>query len=45
MFGPKAYRFLAGTGMLALGIAIVAAQQPMTTGPYTAEQADAGRAA
>ena len=49
MLSPKAYRILAWTlppAMLAgLGIAIVSAQQPTAGGPYTAEQANAGRTA
>ena len=42
---PNAYRILSWTAMAALGIAVYAAQQPATTGSYTAEQANAGRAA
>jgi len=48
MLRPKGYHFLAWTGIAALGVAIVAAQQPQqqpTTGLYTAEQANGGRAA
>ena len=53
MLKPQAYRFLAGAitsaMMLALGIAVVAAQQPpqqsMRIGAYTAEQANGGRTA
>src|SRR5713226_4538659 len=45
MAGGKAYRFLALGAIAALGIAVVAAQQVTTNGPYTAAQANAGRAA
>lgn len=45
MLGRKAYRFLASAAMAAFAIALIAAQQPATTGSYTAAQADAGRAA
>jgi alcohol dehydrogenase (cytochrome c) len=45
MHGARAYRFVACGAMAAFGIAIASGQQPPRTGPYTAEQADAGRAA
>ena len=50
MLGRKAYRFAACGAMAVFGIAIVSlqlpanAQQPARTAPYTAEQANAGRA-
>jgi alcohol dehydrogenase (cytochrome c) len=45
MLGPKAYCFAACGAMVVFGIAIAAGQQPTRIGPYTAEQANAGRAA
>ena len=45
MLGPKAYRFVVCSAMAVFGIAIAAGQEPARTGPYTAEQANAGRAA
>lgn len=45
MIRPAQYRALVPAVMAALGIAIVAGQQPAATGPYTAAQAEAGRAA
>src|ERR1019366_3282249 len=45
MHGAKAYRFVVCGAMAVFGIAIASGQQPARTGPYTAEQADAGRAA
>jgi alcohol dehydrogenase (cytochrome c) len=44
MLGPKVYRFLACGAIAAFGIALAAAQQPTTPAPFTAEQANAGRA-
>src|SRR5882762_5320253 len=50
ILGRKAYRFAACGAMAVFGIAIASvqlptnAQQPSGTGPYTAEQANAGRA-
>ncbi len=44
MLGPKTYRFAACGALAVFGVAI-AAQQPARTAPYTAEQANAGRAA
>src|SRR6267143_234250 len=50
ILGRKAYRFAACGAMAVVGIAIESvqlptnAQQPSGTGPYTAEQANAGRA-
>src|SRR5882762_7943657 len=50
MLEPKAYRFTPYGAMAAIGIAIVSAQlpakaqQPARIGPFTAEQANAGRA-
>src|ERR1700738_4749205 len=41
----KAYRFLVSTAVVALLLSVAAAQQPATTGPFTAEQAAAGRTA
>jgi alcohol dehydrogenase (cytochrome c) len=43
MLGPHARRFLVTTAIVPLAIAIAAGQRPATTGPYTTEQADAGR--
>ncbi len=45
MLGPKADRFLVCAVIAVFGVASLAAQQPATTGLYTAEQAEAGRAA
>ncbi|HWW51219.1 MAG TPA: PQQ-binding-like beta-propeller repeat protein [Verrucomicrobiae bacterium] len=41
----KAYRFLVSIAVVAPLLAVAAAQQPATTGPFTAEQAAAGRTA